>query len=247
MPAIQPARLKLQSACLAEQFTQPGTFVRQLRVLLEQYADHTHRPGQAGEPSTLLQSYKTPAPVLRQVWQDLRLLAGSDPAAGLALCDALWQEPVLEIRILAARLLGQLPLAPAGQVVERLDAWGRSGLEERLVTVVLEQGTARLRQEAPASLLTLAQNWLHTDSIPIQQLGLRLLIPLIADPGFEALPTIFQIITPRLRVAPPRLRPDLLKVLDALALRSPQEAAYVLKQNLTAPTTPTPPGWCARC
>ena len=238
MPAIQPARLKAQSARLAEQFAQPGAFVRQLQALFELYADHTHRPGRAGEPPPLLQSYQTPAPVLRQIWQDLHPLAGADPAATLALCDALWREPILEMRILATWLLGQIPPSPAEMVIERLNTWGRSGLEDRLVAALLEQSTQRLRRESPAHLLELAQTWLDSGQILVQQLGLRLLVHLITDPGFEALPAIFQIITPYLRLVPPRLRPDLLEVLDALALRSPQEMAYILKQNLSAPDNP---------
>ncbi len=245
MPAIQPARLKQQSARLVEEFSQPGVFVRQLRTLFELYADHTHRPGQAGEPAALLQAYKTPPPVLRQINQDLRPLANSEPDAGLALCDRLWQEPFLEMRILAIWLLGQIPLTHVESILQRLDAWGRSGAEERLVGALLEHGTARIRQEAPAHLLELSQNWLQASQIPIQQLGLRTLIPLVTDPGFEALPSIFQIVTPYLRLAPPRLRPDIVEVLNALVLRSPQEAAYILKQNLTSPENPDT-AWLAR-
>ena len=50
MPAIQPVRLKRQSALLVEQFNNPAAFIRSLHHLLEFYADRVHRPGQAGEP-----------------------------------------------------------------------------------------------------------------------------------------------------------------------------------------------------
>lgn len=245
MPAIQPARLKQQSARLVEQFSQPGVFVRQLRTLFELYADHTHRPGQAGDPPALLAAYKTPPPVMRQVNQDLRPLANSEPTAALALCDQLWQEPFLEMRLLAIWLLGQIPITHIEPVLHRLNAWGCSGAEERLVAALLEHGTACIRQEAPARLLELSKDWLQTPQITVQQLGLRILIPLIADPSFEALPTIFQIITPYLRLAPPRLRTDIVEVLDALALRTPQETAYILKQNLTSPEN-IDTAWLAR-
>jgi hypothetical protein len=45
-------------------------------------------------------------------------------------------------------------------------------------------------------------------------------------------------ITPFLRVAPPRLRPDIVLNLIELAHISPNETAYHLRQNLYAPDNP---------
>src|SRR3989304_215281 len=104
MPAIQLARLKIQSAQLSEDFVRPDKFVRGLRDLLELYADRTRRSGQFGEPAPLLPAFKVPAPVLRQVLKDLAPMATGDPQGGLALCEALWAEPFLEFRLLAAYL-----------------------------------------------------------------------------------------------------------------------------------------------
>jgi hypothetical protein len=59
------------------------------------------------------------------------------------------------------------------------------------------------------------------------------------------LPTIFRLITPFLRIAPSRLRPDILAVVRALARISPSETAYLLRQNLTAPDNPDT-GWIIR-
>ncbi|MGE5124163.1 MAG: hypothetical protein ACM3H7_06560, partial [Acidobacteriaceae bacterium] len=93
MPAIQPARLKQQIANLADKFNHPNQFIAQLHALLDQYSDHTHRPGQSGIPSPLISSYNTPPPVMRQIWQALLPLARNDAKSALAICDALWAEP----------------------------------------------------------------------------------------------------------------------------------------------------------
>jgi len=105
MPAIQPARLKIQAAQLAEKFTDPPAFTLGLNELLEFYADRTYRPGQASDPQPLLKAYNVPTPVLRQVSKELSKFIVANQDAALALCDALWSKPVLEFRLLAAMVL----------------------------------------------------------------------------------------------------------------------------------------------
>src|SRR5512145_962522 len=110
MPAIQLARLKLQAVELAASFRQPAVFARKLDDLCEFYANRTYRPGVSGESHpSLLKSYNIPAPVLREVQHELTPLAYAEPQATLALCQSLWEEPILEHRLLAAGILGQLP------------------------------------------------------------------------------------------------------------------------------------------
>ncbi len=123
MPAISPARLKHQAALLAEHFDDPPAFVRSLHHLLESYSNRVYRPGQAGELPPLLQTYRVQPPVLRQLLLAIAPLASKNPDAGLALCDALWEQPYLEFRLLAASLLGQLPCSPAEPVIARMKAW----------------------------------------------------------------------------------------------------------------------------
>ncbi len=136
MPAIQPVRLKIQAARLAAQFAEPRAFTHALSLLLEEYADHTHRPGQAGEPSPLLPSYNTPTPVLRQVWLAILPLISSKPNAALELSDSLWVQPSLEHRILASDILGQLPVELQTEVITRVQLWTKAGIGDRLVRCI---------------------------------------------------------------------------------------------------------------
>jgi hypothetical protein len=71
MPAIHPARLKIQAAQLVERFSTPHSFVSRLHDLLDFYANRAYRPGQSGEPHPLLTAYNVPRPVLHQVEREL--------------------------------------------------------------------------------------------------------------------------------------------------------------------------------
>jgi hypothetical protein len=245
MPAIKPARLKKQVTELVSKYNQPAVFVRELHALLNLYSDHTQRPGQAGEPLPLLDSYNSPPPVMRQVWHELIRTIKLHPDEILQLCNALWAEPNYDLQLLAARLLGQLPVAPPNAVIEHLQSWVEADPEKRLLNRLLEYGLQRFQQDAPDQLLDLISIWLSSPDLPARHAGLRALLPMINDAGIAKLPVIFRLITPYIRVAHPRLRPDILAVVFALAHCSPSETAYLLRQNLTAPDNPDTP-WVIR-
>ena len=245
MPAIQPARLKKQIVELVSKVNQPASFVGQLRALLSLYTDHTQRPGQAGIPTPLQDSYNAPPPVMRQVWHALTRTITLNPEEILQLCDALWAEQNYDLQLLAARLLGQLPAIPPSPMVDRLQAWVHSDPEKRLLDGLLEYSLVRFHQDAPDQLLELVSSWLASPDLPARRAGLRALLALIDKSGVASLPAIFHLVTPYLRVAHPRLRPDIIAVTAALAKCSPAETAYLLRQNISAPDNPDTP-WIIR-
>jgi len=238
MPAIRPALLKKQATDLAARSGQPEAFVRELHALLGRYSDYTHHSGQAGIPFPLLSAYNTPPPVMQQVWVELSRQTRQQPKSLLPLCDALWKEPFYDLQLLAARLLGQVSIEPPEPVLERLQAWVRTGLDKRLLDGLLVHGLMQFQLHAPARILELISGWLASSDLTLQQAGLRALVTLSDHPGVENLPSVLKLITPYLRVAPSRLRPDILAVLTILAHTSPSETAYLLRQNLTAPDHP---------
>lgn len=232
MPAINLARLRKQTAVLVDHFNQPEAFLRLLHDLLDHYADHILRHGQAGEPPPLIQAYRVPAPMLRQLAQELAPRASEDAPLTLALCDALWTQPYLEPRILATTLIGQAPLTSVDDVLSRVEKWAESTSEERLIEALANRGLMRVQQEQPERLLLQIEDWLGTESLMLRRIGLRALISLISDASFENLPVALKLVTPYVRVAPLPLKPDILDVLAALARRSAKETAYFLRQNL---------------
>lgn len=245
MPAIQPTRLKQQAALLAENFHNPAAFVHNFQGLLEFYADRVKRPGHSGKPAPLTTAYKVHTPVLRQVLLELSELVVQSPGAALALCDALWDQSFLEFRMLAAMLLGQVPISESLSVIGKIQSWLTTDLEDHLVDALLEHALKRIRLEDPQSLTQLIGQWLNSSNLFYQQIGLRTLLPVINEPYFQNLPNIYRLIYPLIRTAPIQVRPDLLDVVSALVKRSPQETAYYLRQNLSLEESPDTP-WIVR-
>jgi hypothetical protein len=236
--------MKIQVAQLGEKIRQPEAFVRALHHLLDFYADRTYRPGQSGQPPPLLATYKAPAPVIRQIEREMDPLAANDPPAALTLVDALWAEPYIEFRLLAISLLGRIQPVPYEPVLLRVQTWIASSPENRLLEAILVRSLARMRQDCPKIYFQMIEEWLQAEGIFLQQTGLRALVPLLADADFENLPVVFHLLIPLIRVPPSPLRLELVAVLRTLARRFPQEASYILKQNLSDDRPDT--AWLAR-
>ena len=232
MPAIQPARLKIQAAQLAETFTDPPAFTLGLNELIEFYADRTYRPGQAGDPPPLLKAYNVPTPVLRQVSKELSKAVVANREAALALCDALWSKPVLEFRQLAAIILGQVAIHPLEDILDRVNAWAKPSTESRLIQALISDGLHLVRLDCPEQYLTQIEIWFAKGQPFYNHLGLQALLPLLEQVEFENLPAALRMITPLVRHAPTILRPDLLAVIQRMAASSPKETAFFLRQNL---------------
>lgn len=245
MPAIQPARLRLQVTRLAELFNQPRAFSRALHGFLQLYADRTRQAGQFGNPPPLISSYNIPRPVLRHILRELHQPASQNTLQTLELCQTLWAEPYYEFRQIAGYLVGIAPLAPAELVINQIKLWLELQPEEHISTVLLDQGMNRIRQEKPELLLALAKEWLGQPKSITQKYALCLLHHLAVETETEHLPAIYPLITPLIRRSSPALRPDLIKLVSTAAAVSPQETSYMLRQSLEAPDN-TDADWLIR-
>jgi len=246
MPAIQLPRLKIQAAKLAVQFADPVVFCRSLHNLLDFYAGRAYRPGQVGDPQSLMAAYHVPPPVLREVIKELTPFMLSAPEAALALSDALWSEPYLEFRLLAASLLGLISPHPPDPVLLRVRAWAKPRTEARLTRALINTGLSQIRREYQARYLQLAETWLASPELFSQHLGLQALVPLLDLQEFQDIPLMIKMLTPLIRIAPFPLRPDLIDVIGGLAKRSPQETAYFLRQNLAVKSDNLATAWLIR-
>lgn len=154
------------------------------------------------------------------------------------MCDALWGESYQEFRHLAAYLLGLTPPEPAEPVLQRVQTWMEDGVDDQLLDALLNQGMAQVRHEAAGSYLQWISANVSAQSPVTQQRGVRGMLPLIADPGFENFPVLFRLMTQYVRQTPDLLKPDVIAVLRLLAQRIPHETAYFFRQNLAAPDNP---------
>jgi len=235
MPAIQPVLLRRQAALLAEQFDQPTAYIRSLHHLLDFYADRSRRVGQGGTAVPLIDAYQVKPPVLRQIIFELYPSVEEHPYQSLVLCDQLWMEAVFEFRQLAVMLLGNITPELSDEIVTRLNQWIGQHPEKNLLDTILEHGCKRLRSENQDQFVDMVIGWLETTDPVFQQMGIRALLELVEDPGFDNFPVVFQYLQPYLISVPAILRPDVLDLIRALARRSPQEAAFFLRQQLSNP------------
>lgn len=232
MPAIDLARLKKQTAHLADLFDQPPAFLRELREILDFYVNHSLRSLSVA-PSSVLPTYRTPTVVLRHLETELGPLAAQQPIQALELADALWDEGWLETRLLAAFLLGRIP-PQEERLLARLTAWTQAVRDPHVRAALLTTSLTRLRKETPDLFLILVKEWLYPTRKRLWSNGIQALVPLVASDEFDNLPPIFEIISPILKASPVALQFDMQELLIALYKKSPDETLYLLQQILTS-------------
>ncbi len=237
MPAIDLARLKLQAARLAENFSNPPAFLRELHEMLELYTNRTMRASQVAQRLSL-PTYHTPPQVLRQIERELAPLAERLPLKGVTLVNELWKDGSLESRLLAARLTGMLPPAEAMPILGRLSDWLTHTTDKEIRRALLTDALARVRQENPEAFVLLLEEWLRSPRSTWQSWGLQALLPLLNDPHFENLPAVFRILRPALLAASPATQLDLQACLVALERLSPTETIVFLREVLSQSPPP---------
>jgi hypothetical protein len=237
MPAIDLARLKKQTHHLAELFDQPEAFTRELHEVFDFYVNRTLRTAEAVAPGSVLSTYRTPPVVLRHIENELGSYASDRPELALELADDLWDTGYLETRLLAAFLLGRIP-PQEEYLLARLTAWTQQVRDPNVRASLLSTSLARLRKETPERFLTLVNEWLHPARSRYWSNGLRALLPLIEDPGYENLPPVFEIVAPIVEAAPATIQPELEDLIVALYNVSPNETIFFLQQILSQSSNP---------
>lgn len=238
MPAIDLARLKKQTARLADLFDQPTDFLREHREILDHYVNRTLR-SQSVAPSSVLPTYRTPTVVLRQIENELGPRAEKQPLQALELADALWDEGWLETRLLAAFLLGRIP-PQEERLLARLTAWTQAVRDPSVRAALLTTSLTRLRRETPDLFLVLVKEWLYPARKRMWSNGIQALVPLVSAGDFDNLPPIFEIISPILKASPAALQFDLQELLAALYKKSPDETLYFIQQVLKSTRSELP-------
>jgi len=238
MPAIDLARLKKQTAHLADLFNQPNDFLREHREILDHYVNRTLR-SQGVAPSSVLPTYRTPTVVLRHIETELGSLAEKQPIQALELADALWDEGWLETRLLAAFLLGRIP-PQEERLLARLTAWTQAVRDPSVRAALLTTSLTRLRKETPDLFLILVKEWLYPARKKMWSNGIQALVPLVASQDFDNLPPIFEVISPILKASPGALQFDIQELLIVLYKKSPDETLYFIQQILNTTKSQLP-------
>ncbi len=235
MPAIQPARLKLQVQEMSQLVDDPTAFLRALHDLLDFYADRTRRFQRGDRAMSLIRNYRVPDQVLRQIEIGLIPVLSPHPDTAIALAEALWEDGWLETRLLAITIVGQIDPQPPVRVSEKVRAWGLDCKDPMVTKALAFRGTERLRQEQRDHFLEVLENWFGSGELPLVRIGLHAVAKLLEDDEcFENLPLVFRWLSPLTRQMDFKTKPALIPVFRLMAQRSPQETAYFLRKILTS-------------
>ncbi len=230
MPAINLTRLKKQIATLLETVDAPERFWKQFRDLLDFYTNRTARA--LPRPGDYLPTLHAPAPLLREIERQLAPLAASDPQRIFPLILRLWQEPLFEAHLLAARLLAHLPPEDT-HWFDILNAWLTASRDPRVRHTLLTETLRPLRTQSHERFIRLLQNWLKGNTpSPSWQQALIALKPYLQEDATNALPAVFSLLRPVFPAITPALQPHLAELLTLLYNQSPAETRYFLRATL---------------
>ncbi len=227
MGAVRLRALRRDIADLLAQPSDPAARAAALDALLARYANRAYRPGaqaDADEPA-----YHTAAVVLPEMWRALRLALPPEPEARLALADALWARGVREPRILAARVLGQVPPEEFEAVWARVWPW--LAVRDRRVRAAVLEEAARPLVARGDDLLARLEPWLPPQGeSPEAARALDLAARLVRSPAFDNTPVLFRALRAGLQRPAAELRPEWVAVLKAVLQRWPAEAVPFLRR-----------------
>ncbi len=234
MPAIQPARLKIQVQEMSQLVDDPTAFLRSLHDLLDFYADRTRRFQRGDRAMSLIRNYRVPNQVLRQIEISLIPVVSPHPDTAIALAEALWEDGWLETRLLAVTIVGQIDPQPPERISDKIRSWGLVCKDPMVIKALAFRGPERLRQEQRDHFLDVVDEWLGSGELPLVRVGLRAVAHLLEDQHFENLPLVFRWLSPLTRQVDFKTKQALIPDLKLLAQRSPQETAYFLHKILTS-------------
>ena len=234
MPAVQLARLRIQTTRLAESFDDALKFSRGLDSLLEQYGNRSFRPGYTASDRSRLPTYNVPPLAMRQLEIELGRVCAADPAISLEIIDQIWQSEILEMRQVAIYLLSQIPPAHLAEVLTRLRKWCTPGEDESLVHDLLIIGGRTIRKVEPDTWLVFTEEWLRSTEPGSNIIGLISLEPFLDETRMEYLPQVFTLLEPLAVDPPPPAMADLEAVLLQIYAISPMETQSFLRKILEA-------------
>jgi hypothetical protein len=174
--------------------------------------------------------------VVNAVLKELTEFTVNEREGSLALADMLWSEAYLEFRLLAAYLIGAVSPMPSESIFERIHTWIGTRTEERLIEVLIISGLERLRLEQEESYIEQIEAWLKSKDDFKKRLGLIAIPPLLDSPSFADYPLIYRMLDQVMRSADASFRPELLAVIEVLAIRSPKETAFFIHQSMITGT-----------
>ena len=234
MTAINPARLKMQTAELGEIIGRPDQFISRLHELMVYYSARIRQTSLSKTPLKL-QAYQVPEPVVQSLESEITEQLEEDPEAGYPLADALWVEFWVEFRQLAIYILGRLPVDEPVRILSRIQAWLNQCTSDDIRRLIMTEGMSRLANEKPGSCIGLIEDLISSGTRRDHQAALFGLGLFADDQTYTNLPVLFRYMSKILQVEEDGLTKEINALLQILVKRSEQETTYFLiKQLATA-------------
>ncbi len=238
MPAIDLIRLRTRIALLNKTFAQPADFVAGLREIYSIYSDRTFPLASYHLEIHSQPAFNTPPLLNRELESALIGYCTSQPEQLMQILELLWHQPEIEMRQLAAVLLGKYPVAAKEMVISHIVEWSSNPNDALLLPYLHEYGSETLRKVDPQTWLAVLEKWRDSHEIWQVKLSIQGLITLIDDQQFENLPAIYTFLSPLFSSLTVDLQYDLQIALEHLARRSEVETVYFLKQIIARSKNP---------
>jgi 3-methyladenine DNA glycosylase AlkC len=231
MPPIDPAALRERAAAIAERYDQPAILARGVRLLLEDYADRTHRPSPKIVTSGTSNSFKVPGPVLRALSAALRRPARAAGPQALQVAGTLWAAGSREERRLAAEVLGQVAIDFPAETLALAETWAAQVESGETADALAENGLGPLVLARPSEWIERARRWATYQQRGARRLGVAVLLPLARDRHWDNVPAALSVLHLLMNEPDGDVRRAVANVLEHLARKSPAEIARFLREQ----------------
>jgi len=225
MPAIKLSHLQSQIAVLFTHFNDRRLFIDGLLSLFQMYS-------QGKNPTNIWlrefqdQAYfNIPPPVIAELQSNLESYTVQYPAAAKEIIDTLWEQPEIEPKLIAIKMLSHLPESLNEFIISHLSAWISEDTDDYLFDYILECGKGNLPILLSEQWLQMIEGWINSSSIKISLRGIQAINQLVENREYDYLPGIFNLIHPLFRKPEPQMKKDLVKIIKTLITRSEAETA----------------------
>lgn len=236
MPAVSIARLQNHLELLYSSFNSPQIFVSELKDLLELYSDRTFHPGEESHLDRRIPRYYIPILLEKQLDMEFRQLAISRPEDAFTNAHLLWKDVHFESRVIAAGMLGSIPVSFARGILETIRQWLNEPMPQELLAQVLGRSTCSLRLARSQEWTDQIKTWLDAGSTRLQGRGILALSLTAQDDSFANLPLAINLVDALFKSPPSLLIPDLVALYEMLVSRFKQEMLVYTRELITRPT-----------
>lgn len=230
MTAVNLLSLRKEINALMWHFTDPIAFERSLYELLEKYRTSRNPAGAAILLTAHSAELNVPLIVLRELEASLFRTVADQPEAAMQLSDRLMNAESLEVRTIAARILGLAPLNYSDGIYRRLENWSRRERESGELRLFIHGAGSLVRRTDAERFLAQARIWAQSRNVKEQELAIEVLIFLVEYEEFQNLPAVFTLLEALLRAGSTTVQPELMELTEKLLERSPIETSFTIRQ-----------------